>query len=122
MIGAALPRELPSGESPQDAREYYDYLQGHQQTLHVPKTWEVDWLALAWLWGFVVVLSLALILWIWQNRTTRQRTGIYPIDSFGGYTTELAGPATGFFILLTAVLTGFGIAIIVGHIVWGQKF
>ena len=77
---AVVPHSMPSGESPQHARDYYTYLQGHQETLHVPKTWEVDWLSLAWLWGFVIVLSLAVIWWIWQNRTTRQRTGIYPID------------------------------------------
>ena len=57
-----------------------------------------------------------------QYRTTRQRTGIYPIDSFGGYTTELAGPSSRFFILLSAILTGFAVALIVGHIVWGQLF
>ena len=109
---SVAPHSMPSGESPQHAREYYHYLQGHQETLHVPKTWVVDWL----------VLSLAIIWWIWQNRTTRQRTGIYPIDSFGGYTTELAGPATLFFLLITLILAGFAVALIVGHLVWGQKF
>jgi hypothetical protein len=119
---AVVPHSMPSGESPQHARAYYHYLQGHQETLHVPKTWTVDWLSLAWLWGFVIVMSLAIIWWIWQNRTTRQRTGIYPIDSFGGYTTELAGPATLFFLLITLILAGFAVALIVGHLVWGQKF
>ena len=80
------------------------------------------WLDLAWLWGFVIALVLALLLWIWQYRSTRQRTGIYPIDNFGGYTTELAGPATLFFVLLTAILTGWAVALIVGHLVYGQKF
>ena len=47
---------------------------------------------------------------------------MYPVDSFGGYTTEQAGPATLFFILITVVLTGFAVALIVGHLVWGQKF
>jgi hypothetical protein len=119
---AVVPHSMPSGESPQHARSYYEYLQGHQETLHVPKTWTVDWLSLAWLWGFVIVMSLAIIWWIWQNRSTRQRTGIYPIDSFGGYTTELAGPATLFFLLLVAVIAAFAVALIVGHLVWGQKF
>src|SRR5947207_13900734 len=110
---------MPNRASPEYAREYYRYFQGHQATLRVPKTGTVDWLSLAWMWGFVVVLTLAIVWWIWQNRTTRQRTGIYPIDSFGGYTTELAGPATLFFLLITLVLAGFAIALIVGHLVWG---
>jgi len=114
--------EMPSGDSPQHAEAYYKYLQGHQETLHVPATWHVDWLSLAWLWGFVIVLALVTILWIWQYRSTRQRTGIYPIDSFGGYTTELAGPATMFFLVLTAFVAAFAVALIVGHLVWGQKF
>ena len=116
------PHTMPSGESPQHAQQYYDYLQAHQQTMYHPDTWHVRWLDLAWLWGFVIGLVLLLLLWIWQYRTTRQRTGIYPVDRFGGYTSELAGPATAFFLLLTVVLTAFAVAIIVGHLVWGQKF
>ena len=42
--------------------------------------------------------------------------------SFGGWTTEAAGPATLFFLLFTAVIVAFAVAIIVGHIVYGQKF
>ena len=113
---------MPSGDSPQKVRDYYLYLQGHHQTEGKIATWHVDWMSLAWLWGFVLVLAVVLVWWIWQYRTTRQRTGIYPVDSFGGFTTELAGPATLFFLLLTVILTAFAVALIVGHIVWGQKF
>jgi hypothetical protein len=113
---------MPSGDSPEDVRQYYHYLQGHQETMQRAATWHVHWLDLAWLWGFLIVLILAILLWIWQNRTTRQRTGIYPVDSFGGFTTELAGPATFFFVMLTIFLTGWAVVMIVGHIVWGQKF
>jgi hypothetical protein len=113
---------MPSGESARHAREYYQYLQGHQETMQGAATWHVHWVDLAWLWGFLVVLALVALLWIWQNRTTRQRTGIYPIDSFGGFTTELAGPATPFFLLLTLIIAGWAVVLIVGHLVWGQKF
>jgi hypothetical protein len=111
---------MPSGDTPQKAQAYYHYLQAHQETLQRPATWHVRWLDLAWLWGFVIVLVVVLLLWIWQYRTTRQR--IYPVDRFGGYTTELAGPATFFFIAFTVLVTGFAVALIVGHLVWGQKF
>jgi uncharacterized membrane protein len=113
---------MPSGDSPAHAQAYYHYLQGHQQSMQDPATWHVRWVDLAWMWGFVLVLVLTIIFWVWQNRSTRQRAGIYPVDDFGGYTTELAGPATWFFILLTVVLTGFAVVLIVGHIVCGQKF
>jgi hypothetical protein len=113
---------LPSGESPANAQRYYDYLQAHQQTMQDPATWHVRWLDLAWLWGFAIILALLIVWWIWQNRSTRQRAGLYQVDSFGGYTTELAGPATLFFLLLTLILAGWAIALIVGHLVWGQKF
>jgi hypothetical protein len=113
---------MPSGDSPIKAQHYYQYLQAHQQSMQAPATWNVRWVDLAWLWGFVIVLSLTLVFWIWQNRSTRQRAGMYPVDSFGGYTTELAGPATWFFVLLTLVLAGFAVVLIVGHLVWGQKF
>lgn len=107
--------------SPAKVTHYYDYLQAHSQTFQKPDTWHVHWLDLAWLWGFLIVLALVILWWLWQYRTTRQR-GVYPVDQFGGYTSELAGPATGFFLLLTVILTAWAVAIIVGHLVWGQKF
>jgi hypothetical protein len=113
---------IPSGDSPQKAQQYYHYLQGHQETMQRPDTWHIHWLDLAWLWGFVIVLTLAILLWVWQYRSTRQKRALYPVDSFGGYTTELAGPATFFFLALIAVLTGWAVVLIVGHLVWGQKF
>jgi phosphoglycerol transferase MdoB-like AlkP superfamily enzyme len=114
---------MPTGDSPEKAERYYRYMNGHQQTQILPvQSWHVNWMALAWMWGFVVVLSIAIIWWIWQYRTTRQRTGIYPIDSFGGYTTELAGPSTLFFLLLSLIIAAFAVALIAGHLIWGQKF
>jgi hypothetical protein len=113
---------IPSGDTPQKVHDYYQYLQAHQETMHAPATWHIRWLDLAWLWGFVIVLVLVSLAWVWQYRSTRQKAGIYEADSFGGYTTELAGPATFFFLLLNALLTGFAVVLIVGHLVWGQKF
>ena len=85
---------MPSGESPQKAQQYYDYLLAHHQTEHRVKTWYVDWFSLAWMWGFVAALSVILLWWIWQYRTTRQKAGIYSVDGWSGYTSELGRPAT----------------------------
>jgi hypothetical protein len=114
---------MPSGDSPRTAQDYYLYLQGKQLTPHGrTATWHVDWNALAWFWGFVAVLVVVLFVWVRQYRTTRTRTGIFPIDSFGGYTTEVAGPATVFFLVLAAIIAISSAVIIVGHLVSGQKF
>ncbi len=113
---------MPRGDSPATVHRYYEYLQGHQETMQRAATWHVRWLDLAWLWGFMVVISLVLVWWVWQYRSTRQRAGLYPVDDFGGYTTELAGPATLFFLLLTAIIVAWAVVLIVGHLVWGQKF
>jgi hypothetical protein len=113
---------MPRGDSPQKAHDYYLYLQGHHESEGRIATWHVDWLSLAWEWGFVVALVAAALLWVKQYRTTRQRTGIYPLDSFGGWTTEAAGPATAFFLLITLVIVGFAVVMVVGHLIWGQKF
>jgi hypothetical protein len=115
-----VPTSLPSGESPLKAQQFYTYLQAHQQTQYKPDTWHVRWLDLAWLWGFLLAMALILLLWVWQYRSTRQR--IYPVDSFGGFTSEVARPATLFFIVLSVILTGFAAVLIIGHLVWGQKF
>ena len=113
---------MPRGDSPAKAHQYYHYLQGHQESMQAPATWHVRWVDLAWMWGFLAVLSLAIVLWIWQYRSTRQKANLYPVDSFGGYTTELAGPATFFFLLLTLIVTAWAVVMIVGHLIWGQKF
>jgi hypothetical protein len=114
--------EMPSGDSPQKAEQYYHYLQGHSETYYRAATWHIHWLDLAWLWGFLIALILAILLWVWQYRSTRQKQALYPVDSFAGYTTELAGPATFFFLALTVVLAAWAVALIVGHIVFGQRF
>jgi len=111
---------MPSGDSPQKAQQIVHYLQGHDQTYYRAATWQVRWLDLAWLWGFLAALLVVLVFWILQYRSTRQR--IYSVDTFGGVTTEMARPATLFFILLAVGLAAFAVVLIVGHIVWGQKF
>jgi hypothetical protein len=113
---------IPSGDSPQKAQEYYSYLQSHHIVDSRVETWHVDWLSLVWLWGFLIALMIGVGLWAKQYRTTRQRTGIYPIDRFGGGTSEAAGPGTMFFWVLTAFLTAFAVVIVVGHLIWGQRF
>jgi hypothetical protein len=114
---------MPSGSSPQDAEAYYHYMTSQHQTEGRVNTWTVDWLSLAWLWGFAAAISLVLILWVWQYRSTRQKSGgIYPVDTWSGYATELAGPATFFFLVLSGILTAFAIVLIIGHIVNGQIF
>ncbi len=113
---------MPSGDSPQKSQDYYNYLNSHHIIDGRVQTWHVDWLSLAWLWGFLGALVIGAVLWVMQYRTTRQRTGIYPVDTFGGWTSEAAGPATLFFIVLTVFLTGFAVVMVVGHLIWGQKF
>jgi uncharacterized membrane protein YtjA (UPF0391 family) len=44
------------------------------------------------------------------------------MDAFGGWTAEAAGPATVFFIVFTLFVVAFDAAIIIGHLVWGQRF
>ena len=84
---------IPSGDSPQQVERYYNYLQGHQETMQSAATWHVHWVDLAWLWGFVVVLSVALVWWVRQYRSTRQRTGFR--SSRTGRETCSTGPRTG---------------------------
>jgi hypothetical protein len=114
--------KMPSGSSPDNADQYYQYLLAHHQNDGRTVTWTVDWVSLAWMWGFVVALGLTLILWLWQYRTSRTRTSLYPVDRWGNYVTELASPASLFFILLTLGLTAFAVVLIVGHLISGQIF
>jgi hypothetical protein len=114
---------MPSGDSPRVAEQYYHYLQSQQLEPHGRTvTWHVDWTALAWMWGFVIVLAVMLLLWIRQYRSTRHRAGIFPLDTWGGYTTEAAGPATTFLLFFTLGVLIFGGEMVVGHLINGQLF
>ena len=58
---------MPSGDSPAHAHAYYQYLQAHQQSMQDPATWHTRWVDLAWMWGFVLVLVLTIIFWVWHR-------------------------------------------------------
>jgi hypothetical protein len=114
---------MPRGDSPQTAQAYYHYLQSKMLVPHGRvATWHVDWTSLAWLWGFVIVIVVLLLLWIRQYRTTRPHTGINPLDSWGGYTTEGAGPLSVSFLFLTLIVVVYGAVMVIGHLIDGQKF
>jgi hypothetical protein len=114
---------MPSGDSPQVAEQYYRYLQSHQLEPHDRTvTWHVDWTALAWMWGFAIAIAVVLFLWIRQYRSTRHAPGIFPVDTWAGYTTELAGPATTFFVVFTLGVVASGAVLAVGHLISGQVF
>jgi hypothetical protein len=114
---------MPSGESPQKAQDYYHYLQGQEIVPHGRDvTWHVDWTSLSWFWGFVIVLVVILVAWVRQYRSTRQVPGMSPLDSWAGYTTEAAGPATTLFFLFAFLIVVFGGVMVVGHLISGQKF
>jgi hypothetical protein len=74
------------------------------------------------MWGFVIVLVLLLIVWVRQYRSTRGAGGIFPVDTWAGYTTELAGPATVAFFFITIVVIAFGAEFVIGHLIDGQLF
>jgi hypothetical protein len=102
---------------------YYHYLQAHHQSDHHVKMWQVDWGSLYWLWGFVVAICVVTLLWIRQYRSTRQRGGgLYSTDTWSGYTSELAGPASVFFLVFSAIVVAAAVVLIAGHLIWGQKF
>jgi hypothetical protein len=114
---------MPSGDSPQKAQQYYHYLQSHQLVPHGrTATWHVDWVSLAWLWGFVAVLVLLILIWVRQYRSTRGTRGIFPVDTWAGYTSEVAGPATVAFFFITIVVVAFGAEFVIGHLINGQLF
>ena len=111
---------MPTGSSPEHADQYYQYLLAHHQNDGRTATWTVDWVSLAWMWGFVVAISATLIWWIWQYRENRR--ALYPVDRWGNYVSELASPASLFFIVFSIGVTAFAVVLIAGHLIWGQVF
>jgi hypothetical protein len=115
---------MPTGDSPQTAHDYYQYLQARQLEPHGrTETWHVDWTALAWMWGFVVVLAIVLAFWVRDYRSTHPQTGIVPLDRWGaGDITEAAGRVPVFFWIVTLALVAFGAVLVITHLISGQLF
>jgi len=114
---------MPTGDSPQTVHDYYLYLQGRQLTPHGrTETWHVDWTSLAWLWAFVIVLSLIIVAWVRDYRSSHPQTGISPLDRWGAYTTEAAGRVPIFFWVVTVFVVAFGAEFVIGHLISGQLF
>ena len=84
---------LPKGDSPEDVRSSSTTIcTAINRPTHAVATWHVDWLSLAWLWGFVIVLASCCSSGSGSTARLASATGIYPVDSFGGYTTEQRRP------------------------------
>ena len=117
---------MPSGDSPEEVAAVLPLPAGPpvETDTAQSQTWHVDWLSLAWLWGFVIVLSSCCSSgWIRQYRTTRAAArASSPWTRLGGYTTEARRARVPFFFLFTAVVVVFAIVLIVGHLVYGQMF
>jgi hypothetical protein len=114
---------MPKGDSVQKVHDYYQYLQSRQLEPHGRAvTWHVDWSSLAWLWGFVIVLSIIVVVWIRDYRSSHPQIGISPLDRWGGYTTEAAGRVPIFFWVVTLAIVAFGAEFVIGHLISGQLF
>jgi hypothetical protein len=114
---------MPTGDSAQKAQDYYLYLQGHQLAPHGrTATWHVDWTALGWMWGFALAVSLILVVWVRDYRSSHPPTGIAPLDRFGGFTTEAAGRVPFSFWVVTIVVVACGAEFVIGHLISGQLF
>ena len=114
---------MPRGDSVQDVHDYYQYLQARQLSPHGrTETWHIDWVALRWLWGFVIVLVLILLVWVRDYRSSWVKSGISPLDRFGGYATEAAQRVPLSFWVFTLLVAGFGGEFVIGHLISGQLF
>jgi hypothetical protein len=95
----------------------------HDQPESKQSNWIMaDWMLETFFLFAGVALFAFLLAWVRQYRSTRQIPGISPLDSWAGYTTEAAGPATTLFFLFTGVIFVFGAVMVVGHLISGQKF
>jgi RsiW-degrading membrane proteinase PrsW (M82 family) len=83
--------DIPTGDSGEIVRQYYDYLYAHYlsqiaQRTGVPE----DTLLWVLLWVFILT-SLFYAYTRWQ-RTTNESNEPYPVESYNGYIEEANGP------------------------------
>ena len=114
---------MPKGDSLPKVQQYYHYLQSHQLSPHGRTvTWNVDWVSLRWMWGFVIALVLIFVVWVRDYRSSHPQVGIAPLDRWGGYTTEAAGRVPLAFWVVTIIIVACGAEFVIGHLINGQLF
>ena len=70
----------------------------------------------------VCIAGRALPLFWQEFRRNRERSPLPHVAEFFCSPTDMHGPASLFFLLLTVIVVAWAVVLIVGHLVWGQKF
>ena len=113
----------PSGDSPEKAQKYYQYLHAHQQTTRAARrgAWtgcRSPGCGASWSPDRVIAA-------LWSGRTGRRGGGSASIPSTASAATTTEAAETGdrsSSFSLTACVVAFAVALIVGQSIWGQKF
>jgi hypothetical protein len=113
--------DVPTGDSGDIVRQYYDYLYSHYLGQIAQRTGvQEDTLLWVILWIFIFA-SLFYAYTRWQ-RTTRQQREPYPVESYNGYIEEGNGPVGTFLTLFFITMFIFLIIMTVLSLMHGQIY
>lgn len=83
--------EVPTGQTGEIVRQYYDYLYSHYLQ-QISQNYYIHWDTLLWVLLWVFALTAAFYAYTRWQRYTRAHDEPYPVESYNGYIEENNGP------------------------------
>lgn len=114
--------DVPTGDTPTEVNEYYDYL------LHIwleragGQTFMINWNNIFWVGLWIFILTATFGVYTFWQRYTRAHREPYPLESYDGHIQEMNGPVGGFLFLIFATVFAWAAILTILRILNGQIY
>jgi len=114
--------DVPTGDTPQEVQDYYDYLFSHWLSVTGGQTWLIDWGTVFWLGVWIVILAGVFGAYSYWQRYTRAHREPYPLESYDGHIQEMNGPVGPFLWMVFATVFFWAVLLTIVQIRNGQIY
>jgi hypothetical protein len=115
------PDDVPTGDSGDIIRQYYDYLYNHYLS-QITQKYYIHWDTLLWVLLWIFILAAFFYAYTRWQRTTHQPKEPYPVESYNGYIEEGNGPVGTFLKLFYIGIFIFLVIMTVLNLLNGQIY
>lgn len=116
-----MNRDVPTGNSGEVVRQYYDYLYSHYLQ-GITQNYFIHWDVLAWVVLWLIVLAGSFYAFTRWQRRTRAPQEPYPVETYNGYIQEGNGPVGLFLTIFFAGMVLWLLVTTVLDLVRGQIY
>ncbi|MGW8318617.1 MAG: hypothetical protein ACWGPS_05170 [Candidatus Promineifilaceae bacterium] len=115
------PPEVPTGNTVEIVRRYYEYLYTHYLS-KIAQNYTIHWDVILWVLFWLFVMAAGFFAYTRWQRTTRAKDEPYPTESYNGYIQEGNGPVGTFLILFFIGMFLVLVGITISNLLYGQVY